>query len=69
MLTDFQGARKIRLLVDVDVANALGVTQDRDVAALLLDASNQLAGSARDHQVNVLIHREQVADLLSSRHL
>ncbi len=69
MHTYFQGSNWIGFAVNVNVANAFGVTQHRNVAALLLDRAHQLARSSRNHQVNVLVHRQQVADFFSSRHL
>lgn len=59
----------VGLAVDVHVAHALGVTQHRNVFALLLDGADELAGAAGDHQVDVLVHGQQVADLLASGNL
>ncbi len=67
--TDFEGFVQVGLAVDVDVADALGVTEHGDVAALLLDGAHQIAGTARDHQIDVLVHGQQVADLVSRRYL
>ncbi len=67
--TDFQCFLKICILINVDVTYSFGVTKYWDVAALLLYGSDELSRSSRDHQINVLVHCQQVAYLLSCRHL
>lgn len=62
---DFQGLEEVGLFVDVDVANAFSVTEDRNVLRLLLDAAHELGGAARDDEVDVLVHRQQIADFLA----
>jgi len=64
-----QGLLQIRIPVDIDVADALGVAQDGDVQRLLLDAAHQLGGAPRDDQVDVVLHGQQVADLLARGNL
>ena len=67
--TYFQGFHRVGLVVDVNVTDPFSVSQNGDIAALLLDRADQLARSSRNHQINVLIHRQQVADLFASRNL
>ena len=53
------------ILIDVDVTDSLAVAQDRDVLAVQLDLLHQLLGAPWDHQVNVLMHVQQVRDVLA----
>ena len=51
------------------MADALAVAQDGDVKAVGLDLLHQLLGAPRDHQVNVLMHVQQVNDVLTTTDL
>lgn len=64
-----QRLAQVRFFVDVHVADAFGVAHHRDVLTLRLDAAHQLAGAARDYQVDVLLHREQVSYFFAGRNL
>ena len=57
------------ILIDVDVTDSLAVAQDWDVLAVQLDLLHQLLGAPWDHQVNVLMHVQQVRDVLASTDL
>ena len=68
-LTNAQSHLWVNVLVDVDVADSLTVAQDGDVKAVGLDLLHQLLGAPRDHQVNVLMHVQQVSDVLTTTDL
>jgi hypothetical protein len=69
VLTDSHGHFWVTLLVNVDVADAFTVAQDRDLLAVGLNLLHQLLGATRDDQVNVVIHLQQVRDVLTTAHL
>lgn len=68
-VTYLESSLRIGFVIDVHVANPFGVAQHRDIAALLLDGAHQLAGTSRYHQVDILVHCQQVAYGFSRRYL
>ena len=55
---------KVRFLVDVEVANAFGMPQDRNFG-IVHDLRDQLSRSSRDNQIDVLIERKQLVYFLT----
>lgn len=60
---------QIGIAIDVDMANALGMTQHGYVQRLLLNVAHQFRGATWYNQINVILHGQQIADLLASRNL
>jgi len=55
---------QVRLAIDVDVADPVGVTQDGDIR-IVHDIAHELVGAAWDDQVEVLVEREHLRDVLT----
>ena len=69
ILDDLDGLGGVGGLVNVHMADAFSVTKYGNHLALFLDGTNEVAGSAWDDQINVLVQLKQVADGFTSRNL
>ncbi len=70
VLTDSNGFVHVGMLVHIDVAYSLSMSQDWNPPLCLLHyLLHQLVPSPRDHQVNLALHREQFPHLLSAVNL
>jgi hypothetical protein len=66
---NFQRFIQVSVFVDVDVTDAFSVTHHWDVLTLRLNVADQVAGAARNDQIDVLLHGQQVAYLFAGGHL
>ena len=64
-LTDLQGFVWVSSLIDIDMADAVSMAKDRNVAALVFDHLNQLIGSTRDHEIDVGIQLQEITHVFS----
>lgn len=55
---DFEGLTQIGLFIDVNVTDALGVTEYRYMLRLFLDGTNEFGATARYNEIDVLLHRQ-----------
>ena len=64
-LTDFERHFRRTDVVDVDVADALAVTEYRNGLALALDSLDEAVRATRDDEVDELVHLKQIFDVLA----
>lgn len=69
LLTDSDNFIGTRISIDVDVADALAVTEHRDALGRPLDVLHQLGRPSGDNQVNHFVQPAQALHLLTSAHL
>ena len=62
--SDSRGLIDVREFIDVNVADAVGMSQHWNLRALL-DHSHHFIGPAGNHEIDQIIHFEQVCDLFA----
>lgn len=63
-LTNFKNLGRISCCININMTNAIRMTQDWDILALFFNHSHQFIRPSRNHEVDVMFQLQQVTHIL-----